>query len=568
MVLRVAPPEEGRRHQKVVSSGEKESRKKVENKSELAATTRKKQRLEGKNDGKLMSFGGFLDSGSAGARVVVDIPYSAATMPAAAMSQPRLAAASLAKPVYSSTGLSLALQTNLEGGEGAGAGGGQDEMMRRIAEMGDFDVGVGGRGVAGKANGHHHKEDDYESRSGKAADGIKQEAVLGEPAGQVLVPEQAYPDEGQTQLERHENALLRQENEKLKMENMAIREAMRNPMCQSCGGPAALGEVSIEQQHLRMENSRLRDELDRVTALAGRFAGRPMSALLGQLPSPMPDSSLELAVGGNGFGGLCHVPPTLPPASGLIPVVSAALSAVETPAIRPAPPAAGGEMDRSLERSMLAELALVAMEELMKKAQAEEPLWVRNGVGRDVLDEDEYLRSFSQCLGSKPVGFVTEATRETGMVIINSSALVETLMDADRWPDMFPSLIVKTSTTDVICTGMGGTRNGTLQLMRAELQVLSPLVPVREVSFLRFCKEHAQGVWAVVDVSVDAVRGNPSAAVSCRRLPSGCMVQDMPNGYSKVLLSPTPLIDPRLPMSTSICSFTNVFEQENSILAP
>lgn len=73
--------------------------------------------------------------------------------------------------------------------------------------------------------------------------------------------------------------------------------------------------------------------------------------------------------------------------------------------------------------------------------------------------------------------------------------------------------------------------------MHAELQVLSPLVPVREVNFLRFCKQHAEGVWAVVDVSIDSVRessGAPTYA-NCRRLPSGCVVQDMPNGYSKVI---------------------------------
>ena len=71
--------------------------------------------------------------------------------------------------------------------------------------------------------------------------------------------------------------------------------------------------------------------------------------------------------------------------------------------------------------------------------------------------------------------------------------------------------------------------------MHAELQVLSPLVPVREVNFLRFCKQHAEGVWAVVDVSIDTIRENASAFSGCRRLPSGCVVQDMPNGYSKVI---------------------------------
>lgn len=79
--------------------------------------------------------------------------------------------------------------------------------------------------------------------------------------------------------------------------------------------------------------------------------------------------------------------------------------------------------------------------------------------------------------------------------------------------------------------------------MQAELQLLSPLVPVRQVTFLRFCKQHAEGVWAVVDVSIDRISdrgGSASSArssLSCRRLPSGCLVHDMPNGYSKVLLN-------------------------------
>ncbi|KAL7003320.1 Homeobox-leucine zipper protein ANTHOCYANINLESS 2, partial [Sarracenia purpurea var. burkii] len=83
---------------------------------------------------------------------------------------------------------------------------------------------------------------------------------------------------------------------------------------------------------------------------------------------------------------------------------------------------------------------------------------------------------------------------------------------------------------------MVGSKNCALQLMHAEFQVLSPLVPVRHVKFLRFCKQLAERVWAVVDVSVDALREGSDAHtfVNCRRLPSGCIVQDMPNGYSKV----------------------------------
>lgn len=214
----------------------------------------------------------------------------------------------------------------------------------------------------------------------------------------------------QTQLERHENSILRQENDKLRAENMSIREAMRNPICTNCGSPAMIGDVSLEEQHLRIENARLKDELDRVCALAGKFLGRP-------IPPPMPNSSLELGVGNNGFGG----PTTLhSDYDSPLPIISPTKSTMNsTP------------MERSLERSMYLELALAAMDELVKIAQTNEPLWVRSlEGGREVLNREEYSRSFTPCIGMKPNGFVAEASRETGMVIINSLALVETLMDS------------------------------------------------------------------------------------------------------------------------------------------
>ncbi|KAL7083270.1 hypothetical protein ACP275_14G150700 [Erythranthe tilingii] len=326
-----------------------------------------------------------------------------------------------------------------------------------------------------------------------------------------------------TQIERHENSILRQENDKLRAENMSIRDAMRNPICTNCGGPAMIGEISIEEQHLRIENARLKDELDRVCSLAGKFLGRPVSSN----GPPMPNSSLEL-----GF--------SLP--MGPHDFVNSPL-----PVMQPNNnnnnnnnnPSKGTTIERSLERSMYLELALAAMDDLVKMAQTDDPIWIRNNIegGREVLNLEEYSRSFSPCIGMKPNGFITEASRETGMVIINGLALVETLMDSNKWAEMFPCIIARTTTTDVISNGMGGTRNGALQLMYAELQVLSPLVPVREVNFLRFCKQHAEGVWAVVDVSIDAIRENSGGAPAysgCRRLPSGCVVQDMPNGYSKV----------------------------------
>ena len=88
--------------------------------------------------------------------------------------------------------------------------------------------------------------------------------------------------------------------------------------------------------------------------------------------------------------------------------------------------------------------------------------------------------------------------------------------------------------------------------MHSEIQLLSPLVPIRQVRFIRFCKQHAEGVWAVVDVSVEIGRdaANAQPFMSCRRLPSGCLVQDMPNGYSKVSADPDSF---RLSLSLPFC---------------
>ncbi|KAE8701006.1 Homeobox-leucine zipper protein ROC6 [Hibiscus syriacus] len=495
-----------------------------------------------------MSFGGFLDDSSGtnedlvGARIVADIPYSN-NMPTGAFALP--------KNMFNSPGLSLALQQpNIDNNQG-------DES--RLGE--NFEASIGRRSREESRSGSDNMDD---------ASGDDQEAAADKPPRkkryhrhtpqqiqelEALFKECPHPDEKQrlelskrlcletrqvkfwfqnrrtqmkTQLERHENSLLRQENDKLRAENMSIRDAMRNPMCTNCGGPAIVGDISLEEQHLRIENARLKDELDRVCALAGKFLGRPISA------PPMPNSSLELGVGSNGFGGLSTVAATtLPLGPDFRCGITNALPPVVSPPNRQTTGVTG--LDRSVDKSMFLELALTAMDEMVKMAQTDEPLWIRSlEGGREMLNHDEYLRTFTPCIGLKPTGFVTEASRETGLVIINSLALVETLMDSNRWAEMFPCMMARTSTTDVMSNGVGGTRNGALQLMHAELQVLSPLVPVREVSFLRFCKQHAEGVWAVVDVSINSIREGAPTFVSCRRLPSGCVVQDMPNGYSKV----------------------------------
>ncbi|XP_059452016.1 homeobox-leucine zipper protein ANTHOCYANINLESS 2-like isoform X2 [Corylus avellana] len=328
-----------------------------------------------------------------------------------------------------------------------------------------------------------------------------------------------------TQLERHDHIILKQEYEKLKNDNDALRTAMANPVCNSCGGPAIPGQISFDDHQLRIENARLKDELNRICTLANKFLGRPISSI----PIPSSNSSFDLVVGRNGIGG---TPLTmgLDLGNGFLSTTSSAMSLSK-------PPLGLMDHEASINRSMLVNLALTAMDELIKMAHTDSPLWIKSfDGGKEILNLEEYSRTFSPCIGTKPTGFVTEATRDVGMVMINSLTLVDALMDEAQWKQMFPCTIARAATIDMISSGVAGIRNGALHVMHAELQVLSPLVPVRQLKFLRFCKQQAQGVWAVVDVSLDisqeSTKANP--LVSCRRLPSGFVVQDMSNGYSKV----------------------------------
>ncbi|KAI3882154.1 hypothetical protein MKX03_024397 [Papaver bracteatum] len=333
------------------------------------------------------------------------------------------------------------------------------------------------------------------------------------------------------QIERNETLLLRQENDKLRVENIMAREATRNMTCKNCGCKAVLGEVSLAEGNLWIENARLKDELNRLSSIAGKSLGRPPSMQISAGSDPAAEINgfggmnqdvngvnPDLLMGDNGHqfpkGGMSGGMPSMP----VLPHQQQLMSNVY-------------RSDKNLD------LAVFATKELVLMARTNEPLWIPSGLdgGRETFNKDEYVRMFMPGVPPKPDGVVTEATRETGLVFINTVEFLETLMDAKRYMDTFPSVIATCNITNVSSSGLGGTRNGALQLMYAEFRVLSTLVPVRKVNFLRYCKQHAEGVWSVVDVSVDTDQETSDSSIySSRKLPSGCVVQPMPNGYSKV----------------------------------
>ncbi|CAN1165824.1 Homeobox-leucine zipper protein PROTODERMAL FACTOR 2 [Linum perenne] len=316
------------------------------------------------------------------------------------------------------------------------------------------------------------------------------------------------------QHERHDNSILKSENEKLRAENNRYKEALSNASCPSCGGPTAIGEMSFDEQHLRIENARLRDEIDRISTIAAKYVGKPITSSFSQ-----PSRSLEL--GSSNF--------TSRSASFVGEMYGASTDLLRSIA---------GPTEA--DKPMIVELAVAAMEELVRMAQAGDPLWItgvdphhqqhNNG---EILNEEEYLRTFPRGIGPKPLGLRSEASRESAVVIMNHVNLVEILMDVNQWATVFCGIVSRAMTLDVLSTGVAGNYNGALQVMTAEFQVPSPLVPTRENYFVRYCKQQSEGIWAVVDVSLDSLRATPLS--KNRRRPSGCLIQELPNGYSKVM---------------------------------
>ncbi|KAL4384060.1 hypothetical protein GQ457_15G000890 [Hibiscus cannabinus] len=320
------------------------------------------------------------------------------------------------------------------------------------------------------------------------------------------------------QHERADNSALRTENDKIRCENIAIREALKNVICPSCGGPPVTEDSYFDDQKLRMENAQLKEELDRVSSIAAKYIGRPIS----QLPpvQPVHISSLDFRMAN--FDGYGVSGPSLD--LDLLPGSSSAMANL------PFPPVIISDMDKSL----MSDIAANAMEEMLRLLQSNEPLWIKStNDGRDVLNLETYERIFPRPNSHfKSPNVRIEASRDSGVVIMNGLALVDMFMDSNKWVELFPTIVSIAKTIEVISAGMMGTQSGSLQLMYEELQVLSPLVSTREFYILRYCQQIEQGLWAIVNVSYDL----PQFAAQCqsRRLPSGCLIQDMPNGYSKV----------------------------------
>lgn len=86
------------------------------------------------------------------------------------------------------------------------------------------------------------------------------------------------------------------------------------------------------------------------------------------------------------------------------------------------------------------DMASNAMEEVVRLAQADEPLWVKSGSdGREILQLETYGRMFKRSGHQLKFPDVRiEASRDSAVVVMDATTLINIFMDAVSSKHVFP----------------------------------------------------------------------------------------------------------------------------------
>lgn len=157
-------------------------------------------------------------------------------------------------------------------------------------------------------------------------------------------------------------------------------------------------------------------QLDRLSCITSRYSNRPLHGLGPAPPLLLPSLDLDMGVYSRHFNE---------------PLRSCSDLIQAPPPMGENPPFSSGLMEH--EKPMALELAMSAMDELVRMCRTNEPLWVRSGnAAKEMLDVGEHARMFPWPMSLKQSHneFQTEATRGSAVVIMNSITLVDAFLDA------------------------------------------------------------------------------------------------------------------------------------------
>ncbi|KAK1582666.1 hypothetical protein Q3G72_017082 [Acer saccharum] len=117
-----------------------------------------------------------------------------------------------------------------------------------------------------------------------------------------------------------------------------------------------------------------------------------------------------------------------------------------------------------------------------------------------------------------------EASRHIGYVDITTAVSIVKLFMNNQWLATFENIVTSVTLLGVISTGVNGSYDGALQVLRVEFHLPTALVPDRESYFARYCKKLDRKTWIAVAVSLDDLFLH--SFVNFRRSTSGCLIQE------------------------------------------
>ncbi|PWA98541.1 START domain-containing protein [Artemisia annua] len=194
-------------------------------------------------------------------------------------------------------------------------------------------------------------------------------------------------------------------------------------------------------------------------------------------------------------------------------------------------------MDAKYKLSVVA--AVHELRELFKYENND--LWIKSEEGRDVLVQHKYQQAFPWWYNNEnknnSLSWTTEASRASALVMMDHLDLAFMLAEGE-WHFTFPHMVTKEETIRDLSHGSGNTPDGVLLLglicshiqIRKELQATSPCMVAKRrfMNLLRAYVQIDQGMWVIAEIS------HCPSSDKFRRLPSGCLIQSIAKGLSKV----------------------------------
>ncbi|CAN6895608.1 unnamed protein product, partial [Brassica oleracea] len=315
--------------------------------------------------------------------------------------------------------------------------------------------------------------------------------------------------QSKAQDERTSNMLLREENEKLRLENAAMIEVLKNVTCPPCGGPPFGRDDRESNLHkMRLENAFFKTERDSLAAANNKN----QQTMLDSLTSVQRQQTFEALTS---YGMNPYNQP----------------SSLESQTIQP-------QLLPQMDISQLSETAATAVEELKRLFRTDEALWVMSSIDRTyVIDQESYEKFSHSIKHFRNLSARVESSKDITVVPIEATSLIDMFLDSEKWKMLFPTIVNEAKTIHTLGSELPINENcNVLQVIWEQLHILSPLVPPREFMIVRCCQQIGEGLWIIADVSQDSqhIVNSDQASPSCYKRPSGCLIRSLPNAHTEV----------------------------------